>query len=479
MKETPRNTDLDPTEADNRSNSNSAAAAETPGGNPQAGTEDDKKPALTVEIRKYQTLLEILDNPKHGLKVFASLLVLVTVVFMALAFITIAIKRIYPYNEIKTNAFGATTMQSEDVELTYWLFNTAELWANSGIRVEAGDILTIRASGRSNTAIHHLVDAASENQRLRHRWVGTEGEPRPDNARTEFRLYPERDPDALIMQVIPESEAKVFHKELKDMYLNPRYGDDDAAVTKNFERMYYIGKEHTDLVITQSGILHFAVNDIVLTEECIDEMLKRNEDLIKGHLGKIYDGTISYWPLVDKICGLRKECDNLKKDYMILCRDSVELKKKHDSTELKKAFDIIKQQYNDKIKEIVDSLNKHKSHISNWDQANQECGMKLGPHPVALLSGIDDKNYEDNINYNLSSENIIQKYNKDGEDHKNNANNIGGESFVCKDLEDIIAKNILPFYNEMHYYKYEKYVDAWFEDNVGSFLIVIERRKNR
>ena len=443
MKETTRNTDLDPTGADNRSNSNAEAAAETSGGSPQAGTEDDKKPALTVEIRKYQTLLEILDNPKHGLKVFASLLVLVTIVFMALAFITIAIKRIYPYNEIKTNAFGATTMQSENVEITYWLFNTAELWANSGIRVEAGDVLTIRASGRSNTAIHHLVDAARKNQRLRHKWVGTEGEPRPDNARTEFRLYPERDPDALIMQVIPESEAKGFHKELKDMYLNPRYGD----ATANFERMYYIGKEHTDLVVTQSGILHFAVNDIVLTKECIEEMLKKNEELIKGHV-KNYDKNKSKLDkAVNKIFDLRKKCDSLKKEYM----------ESHDSSKIK--------MYNKNTQSIKNELERLKEPIIKWFIANQKSGMKFGSHPVRLLSGIDDKNDQDSIDYETSYEKIIKEY-------ENNKN----ESYIW---EHIKAKNNYPFYNEMNYYMDNNYVDAWFEDNVGSFLIVIERRKNR
>ena len=425
MKETTRNTDLNPTGADNRSNSNAEAAAETSGGSPQAGTEDDKKPALTVEIRKYQTLLEILDNPKHGLKVFASLLVLVTIVFMALAFITIAIKRIYPYNEIKTNAFGATTMQSENVEITYWLFNTAELWANSGIRVEAGDVLTIRASGRSNTAIHHLVDAARKNRRLRHKWVGTEGEPRPDNARTEFRLYPERDPDALIMQVIPESEAKGFHKELKDMYLNPRYGD----ATANFERMYYIGKEHTDLVVTQSGILHFAVNDIVLTKECIEEMLKKNEELIKGHLGEKYDNTLSDSQLVDKIFDL--------------CKKGNDVREKNEQS----------------YKELVDSIKKtYLKSIPEWFDANQKPGMNFGPHPVKLLPGNIDRN----------------SYNELKEKYESNKDLTNDEK-----LDYIIATNIFPFYNEMNYYMDNNYVDAWFEDNVGSFLIVIERRKNR
>ncbi|MBO4660358.1 MAG: hypothetical protein J5610_02740 [Prevotella sp.] len=52
-------------------------------------------------------------------------------------------------------------MKSEDKEVIYWLLNTADVWANSGIHVEKGDELTIRASGLSHAGIHHLVDCPS------------------------------------------------------------------------------------------------------------------------------------------------------------------------------------------------------------------------------------------------------------------------------------------------------------------------------
>ena len=80
----------------------------------------------------------------------------------------------------------------EDTEISYWLFNTAELWANSGIEVKKGDVLTIRASGASHTAIHHLVEDAGSNKTLRDKWVGTGGT-RPtgstrDKYRREYRI---------------------------------------------------------------------------------------------------------------------------------------------------------------------------------------------------------------------------------------------------------------------------------------------------
>ena len=36
-----------------------------------------------------------------------------------------------------------------------------------------------------------------------------------------------------------------------------------------------------------------------------------------------------------------------------------------------------------------------------------------------------------------------------------------------------------PLVNELIYYKEKKYRDPWYMDNVGSFLIVIERKTNK
>lgn len=101
--------------------------------------------------------------------------------------------------------YGNTTMRNEEKDVTYWLFNSAELWANSGIRVEEGDILTIRASGASNSAIHHLVQNAIDNKTLENAWTGTEGAKRKDitsqrnNNRRKFRIAPDEEECILLI----------------------------------------------------------------------------------------------------------------------------------------------------------------------------------------------------------------------------------------------------------------------------------------
>lgn len=519
---------------------------------------DGKEPDLQVEIRQYQTLLQILDKPKSAIKVIVAIVILALAIFMALAFTTIAIKRFYPYNEIKTNAFGATTMQNEEVELTYWLFNTADLWGNSGIRVERGDKLTIRASGKSNTSIHHLVDNAFFNARPSYRWVGTEGEPRSANTRTAYRIYGKRDPDALIMQVVPEEVAN--KDQLPEKYLRPDLvaGNDDEEDPHS--RFYYIGKERTDLIINQPGELRFAVNDIVLTRRCIDSMLRHNdlvfkrlygeEDYIKilmlrqdttalvrlfagkyfetyrdsscngkefmaeikrrdkptetltirleehpeqrkNLLAFIINQDPDSWTTGKRINDLRKQCDTLKtfyhfvskhpkydeknslckaigyyfmthKDFMPEFIDKVkeEDKSKNKNEDKKwrkiaeKLFadtmllggfrDSCKNVYYRKYQCLKNALNKIEPLCEKWRIANQD-GLYFGPHPCPLLAPLEDS---------LTGRSPLAMTNQDSQ------------------------LRIYPFYNEMTYYREANYYDAWYEDNIGSFLIVVERRKN-
>ena len=97
--------------------------------------EDEEPERLIVRITRYQPFIDIVSDSRKIVNA-ALLITLVTcLVFMGLLAIVLTVKRIYPYNDIQTNALGAMTIKDEDKEVTYWLFNTAELWADSGIAV--------------------------------------------------------------------------------------------------------------------------------------------------------------------------------------------------------------------------------------------------------------------------------------------------------------------------------------------------------
>lgn len=337
-----------------------------------------KSPEMEIVIKRHQQLFELLNDPHRMWRVLLSLFLIIIVLFVGIALVVLEIKKYYPYNVIETNVQGASFMKSEDKEVIYWLFNTADLWANSGIKVEKGDELTIRASGASYTAIHHLVDAARDNSNPYDQWVGTEGlkqeDPR-DKLRAEFRINKSCDEGTLMMQIIPEDS---IGKERDWMEGKP-----------NFYKGKYveiIGKERINLKISESGILHFAVNDIVLTDDKLNLMYCQYLDDMK--ISK---------PFRENLCkqfnSIKDTTSTIKIDGALICYNN--------------------KQFYSIPKDILDSIGR--------------LGLGFGHYPVI---NNDSKYY-----------------------------------------------NLYPFVNELVYYKQHKFRDAWFVDNLGSFLIIIERKK--
>lgn len=240
---------------------------------------DENSRIVTIEIVRHKRLFEILENPRAMWKVIASLFVIVGVFFIGIALVVLVVKSFYPYNVIKTNPYGATIIKNEDKEVIYWLFNTAELWANSGIEVKKNDRITIRASGAANTAIHHLVDGASDDFQPGFSWVGTEGLERNTGHsafRGQFRLVPDAPFGKLLMQIIPVSKQK----NRADWIKSSTYIDDtDEKGEKN--QIFTIGKERIELVVPCDGVLHFAVNDVVMSDKNIKDMYLKSLQLFK------------------------------------------------------------------------------------------------------------------------------------------------------------------------------------------------------
>ena len=222
-----------------------------------------EKQTVVIKLNKYKSVVDALGNQRTAMRVAFTIFFIGVLLFAGITIITLAVKRLYPYSDIKTNGLGATTIKSEKSEVSYWLYNTATVWADSGIYVKEGDILTIRASGKSNTAIHHLYESAKRNVDRKDDWVGSEGEPdkleKPSEIanyyRRRFRIFPNMDSGALLMQVAQGN----------NYYDTPREGDPN-----NF---YFIGRERQNIIINKSGTLRFAVNDIVMNRNTIARMM--------------------------------------------------------------------------------------------------------------------------------------------------------------------------------------------------------------
>lgn len=399
---------------------------------------DENSRTVTIEIVRHKRLFEILENPRAMWKVIASLFVIVGVFFIGLALVVLVVKSFYPYNVIKTNPYGATIIKNEDKEVIYWLFNTAELWANSGIEVKKNDRITIRASGAANTAIHHLVDGASDDFQPEFSWVGTEGLERNTGHsafRGQFRLVPDAPFGKLLMQIIPVSKQKDRGEWIK----KSTYIDSTDRKGEN-NQIFTIGKERIELVIPCDGVLHFAVNDVVMSDKKIKDMYLKSLQLFEKSIeGDCKKELQSY---IDSVNNIFNKVDNDKRSL----KDSII---KNDN--------------------VIEFLKKYKGGILSIEDINLK----------DLIDRIKDffKKYKDGI---LSIEN-----NPDDKEKKLKRKDLIDS---LKNLEygfdfyyekgDYLHKGY-PFVNELIYYFDKEYRDPWYMDNVGSFLIVIERKTNK
>lgn len=351
---------------------------------PDHDASTDKNNTITLEIVRHGKLFNLLKSPRDLWKMFYFLFALVIVTVMSIGIAVVILKQFLPYNTITTSLYGNTTLRSEDKDVTYWLFNTAELWANSGIEVKKGDVLTIRASGASHTAIHHLALNARSNKELRTKWTDTGGSPEnTELLKTQLhrasRIAPEENQGVLLMQVVPSKEKIHEHQD----YLDGSNNDPDGGI-------YVIGKERQNLVIRRDGTLYFTVNDAVLTDSVIKRMYLDNIERINAKVN-------SSLRIDSSLANEVLKTEMFDSAIAVLGNNNIAIRLPEYRT------------YADVAREIYD----------------------FDPYP-----GIDS---------------------------------------ICNAPLDSLPH---PLLNEILYYKHKKFRDAWFVDNLGSFLIVIERAKH-
>ena len=233
---------------------------------------------IKIEIQKYKSLVDALREYRMVFRAILIIFMVGLLLFTGITAVVIAVKRFYPYSDIATNALGATTLKNEDKEVSYWLLNTAELWANSGIKVKKGQTITVRASGKKHTAMHHLYDdARGNNVKLQEPWVGTQGfttgedrrEGNRDQTRAKYRIFPDENQDELLMQIVPVGGSP----DLRPRFFAKSANGKHYYVKESENRFLVIGDRQDNIHIEQDGILYFGINDIVLDDATIIEMM--------------------------------------------------------------------------------------------------------------------------------------------------------------------------------------------------------------
>lgn len=338
---------------------------------------------ISLEIHQYQALEKILNDRKKCIWIIIAIFFITVAIFSGIAVVILSLKQFYPYNEIVTNVMGATTIKNENKEVSYWLFNTAELWADSGIKVKKGQTISVKVSGKKHSAIHHLVKDVYENSpTLREPWVGSEGfDPETrnknldkvnsrDSYRARYRICPGENQDALLMQVVKGNEKPRNRPSAED-------------------GLYVIGKEKNDIHINEDGVLYFAINDIVLDDDTILKMML-----------EIKDG----------------------EDYSF-----------------SKYLEIINDNKHSDLKSIIEDIQDKNSNRARQSLEYTKLITALGDDVKTFNSKWKDSSSTNRFKFQATS----------------------------SDKEQI----------ELFGYLKNKYENAWYDDNVGSFLIIVESTK--
>lgn len=525
--------------------------------NEEKTANSSEKRSIEIEINKYKQLVDAINDPKKLAKVIVVITVVVVLIFLGISMVSLMLKKFYPYKAISTIQSGATIIENEDTEVIYWLFNSADLWSNSGIEVNEGDVITVRASGAFHTAIHHAVQDAESNSLFRDEWILPMGGRRQlenrDSERMKYRIMPHAPDNVLLMQIIPDKEANTG----RDWLTNPdstvmgfrdggentpivssiiknilsdggknRYPDADIVRPYDVD-IIIIGEEKRDIRIPHDGILHFAVNDIVLTERNIQNMMNSSKIQIGKINGEIRDTgrlELGRFPIPKTKNELKKIIDYINKTVYSIDIEQQRIGSESGSTTLEedvvkldailKLWDdyskkdsilqivimqnLSKRDYdsivhsilnNNKIdktsfkpgpftippyKEVLDSIINHIKRVQNNKQQNLKLEQKVdnnGKHTIKQQLKRILKRRENNYIIRQQKMIIQQRVNiKQLEDISKNWDTYCD---IHQELKDIINRNL----TELDYYRMHNFVDAWFVDNVGSILIAIERKK--
>ena len=382
---------------------------------------------IVINIERYENLIEALEDRYKVRRMVVAIFCVGALLFLALTVIMLSLKSFFPYSDISTTAFGTTTITDEQKQVSYFLFNTADLWANSGIYVEAGDVISVHSSGSSNTAIHKVHKNADENT-FRDRNYGPLGErlgreSKRDRLRRQFRIFPNYPSNALVMQVVnPNLDPKTRTENMA------------AGNAKNF---YYIGAQRDNIHIVQEGVLHFAVNDIVLDAPTILKMTVANlavmADIERDNVEKRVPGWKTAWFNEYIWKKLYPKVDY--RDDKLLYRD----------TSQNETYGIDRTINMSVLNDIC--------HMSREDDKTQ----------VETIQSFIEKA--------VKNDSVAKRYQILMTDKT--AFCFGGYGRSKFDVDST-------YKSEMDYYLEHNYKQAWYDDNLGSFLILVEKdNRNR
>ena len=277
---------------------------------------NDDEPIKRLRIRNR----ELFNIPfQKGLRLLLIIATLVASAAFVLHYAFIYMKDVLmSKNELYVNSAGAfTPKKTIGREYGIYLFNTAELWANSGIRITKGDEVRISYSGAFHSSYSDLLDGARDNTPFPEiDWIGKEVPPDSSNSSSiiiDTEKQSRKEQVCLYNKYFP-LDTTLKRKYIKELLVHLRGKKDtiivDTRIKDNRETAHlgdllyeivpeYVSSDPIDhlenahvwpqnegeieFTAEETGYLRFAVNDIYFKNEtALREYPKKVDSLRHG-----------------------------------------------------------------------------------------------------------------------------------------------------------------------------------------------------
>lgn len=249
----------------------------------------DKEQKVIFVVSRHKQAFEMLKSPRMALRATLMMAFFVLALFVGLTILTLVLKSKFPYSTIRSNEYGAFLMETENSEISNFEFNTAEFFANSGVEVETGDEIRIKASGNFNPSIQHLAE-----NNINAKWLDANGAEPTDKRditlrNSMFFLAPNVTPEKLLCVVLDGMEEKKLNDFINKQYElvkneyecspdSTEFKNRNEALNKFFavitvnkngnENVFEIGREN-HFMAGKDGKLFFVINDIIFTDSIL------------------------------------------------------------------------------------------------------------------------------------------------------------------------------------------------------------------
>ena len=400
-----------------------------------------KDDSVDIKIEKAGILGETISNKKFW-SIFVAVFLCTCALLFGIFAVISTLKLTKQIPNIITKSSGVVINIEPDKEVAYFLLNSSDYWAETDIHVRKGDIISVFSSGTYNTAIHHIVNSADKDEVPPFKWCSMDGYPPENNAprlidRLSFEesIMPSSNNGTLVMKVASNRE-------------------DDGD-------LYAIGKKQENVTIRDNGKLFFCVNEIYLDASKIVELQK-----------KYFDNLVSS---DNQIKALEDRADHLLASSDI----DEQYKKFIDNNDYDGLLSIIYARTKTNYLSLEEA--QKCSYMNEHSKKNYVESTVLKPWNAHKDSSYVEKlsTFYQNFKGFKSDKQILKSMLLDNAPIANGFINyrMGDKNekvyTVRGDNRQLISRII-----ELEKYYQLDYPNVWYDDNLGSIFIIVEKKKN-